>query len=111
MGEEEHFEEAFVLRQRTAPTANGGGGRQKKKKYVSKEQVETTLEREKSSDSTVKKDEQFYIEDLPLIFTLHAPKLSYEEVEERVRGILANEDVAKLSVLRSKLLKKHIKPP
>jgi len=37
-------------------------------------------------------------------------KLNYEDFENKLKNVLLNEDVSKLSVLRSKLHKKQIKP-
>jgi hypothetical protein len=37
-------------------------------------------------------------------------KLNYEDFENKLKNVLLNEDVSKLSGLRSKLNKKQIKP-
>ncbi len=37
-------------------------------------------------------------------------KLNYDDFENKLKNVLTNDDVAKLSGLRSKLHKKQIKP-
>ena len=101
--EDQHFEEAFILKHRNQDRPETSNNK-KKRKYVSKEDLD------KEKPAIAQENQSFYFQELNLIHSILHSKLNYDHFEDKLRTIANNEEVAKFNTIRGKLNKRQIKP-